>query len=235
MRTVLLYLYTIYVYLILFPFTFVNVLIILFFNMIGFKKTSRFFITFWAKGCFVLIGKKFSVKGQEHIVKDKNHLLLANHSSLFDIMAIMAIDPTIAWFGRAHLLKIPIFGTVLKSINYIPMKSTDVRNTKLMINQLIETTKDKSVAIFPEGTRTLNGEANKFRKGFIHVLKASQLDVVPISLNGLYSLKPKNRFYYDYSAEISAIIHPPIYNKDIATLNDNEIINIMQTQIIRFN
>ncbi|MFC2129748.1 1-acyl-sn-glycerol-3-phosphate acyltransferase, partial [Bacteroidota bacterium] len=58
-----------------------------------------------------------------------HHNLIANHTSMFDIMAIMSFNPRVSWFGQEKLLKVPLFGTMLKMIDYIPMRLANVRNT----------------------------------------------------------------------------------------------------------
>ena len=194
MRVAILYTYTILSYLILYPFTFINVIIILLLNIFSLQKAIRVILSFWAHGTFFIIGKSFRVEGRENLNRERKYILMANHASLFDIMGIMTICPGVSWFGRAHLLKIPIFGTFLKVINYIPMQNTDLRNAKQMIEQLISKTQNQTVAIFPEGTRTNNGKMNNFRRGFLHVLKASELDILPVSLIGFFEFKSKKRF-----------------------------------------
>lgn len=231
MRITLLYIYTSLSYLILYPFTFINVLIILILNVFKLEKAIRAILHFWARGTFIIVGKSFKLEGKEHIDKNRRYILMANHASMFDIMAVMAIYPSVSWFGRAHLLNIPIFGTFLKAINYIPMKSTDLRNTKQMVGQLIDKTKNQTVAIFPEGTRTVNGEINNFKRGFLHVLKASKLDILPVSLVGFFEFKPKDRYYFDYSVKLSATIHKPISYSKLENLSDKEIIRTVQSKI----
>lgn len=231
MRIAFLYIYTTLSYLILYPFTFINVLIILLLDIFNLQKAIEGILRFWARGTFIIVGKSFKLEGKEHIDKNRRYILLANHASMFDIMAVMAICPNISWFGRAHLLNIPIFGMFLKAINYIPMKSTDLRNTKQMLGQLINKTKNQTVAIFPEGTRTLNGKMNNFRRGFLYVLKASELDVLPVSLVGFFEFKPKDRFYFEYSKKLSAKIHKPISYSELERLNDKEIIYTVQSKI----
>ena len=66
---------------------------------------------FWAKSAFLIIGKKLHIEGKENIKKTGKYILIANHSSLFDIMAIISFFPGVSWFGHERLLKIPIFSS----------------------------------------------------------------------------------------------------------------------------
>ncbi|MBE0649486.1 MAG: 1-acyl-sn-glycerol-3-phosphate acyltransferase [Bacteroidales bacterium] len=231
MRRPILYTYTILSYSVLYPFTFFIVITILMLHSVGFKKKIPLIIKFWASGSFLMIGKFYKIEGREHFDPNRKYIILTNHSSLFDIMGIMSICSKVSWFGRANLMQIPVFGKVLRIINYIPMQTTDLKNTKDMVGQLIKSTENQTVAIFPEGTRTTTGNLNRFHKGFLHVLKASQLDILPVTLKGFYEFKPKNRFYFNYPVKLSARIHPPISFKGLEKLDDREIIETVRAHI----
>jgi len=199
--------------------------------VLGRKRSVDLFTSWWARSTFRVLGKKLHIDGRENMVEGEKYILLANHSSLFDIMAIMSFCPGVAWFGREYLLKVPVMGYLLKKTGYIPMKTANFRNTKGMVEQLVRNGDERSIAIFPEGTRTEDGKINRFHRGFIYVLKASKLDVLPVTLNGFYSFKPKNRFSILFSSRISAVIHKPVKNEELITMSDQEIINILKEVI----
>jgi 1-acyl-sn-glycerol-3-phosphate acyltransferase len=195
------------------------------------RRPVRLLIRFWARSVFLIIGKKLHVEGKERIEKNGKYLLIANHSSLFDIIAITSFFPGISWFGHERLLKIPVFSQILKMTDYVPMRKTSIKNTREMIDRLINKSKGHTIAIFPEGTRTLNGKVSDFYRGFIHVLRASEINILPVTLNGFYVLKPKNRFYINFSSRISVIIHEPVSRERLIDKDDSEIINILKNII----
>jgi len=189
------------------------------------KRCVRKLAHIWSVLIILIIGKKLTVNGLEKIDKNQKYILVANHASLFDIMAIMKVFPSVSWFGRERLLKIPLFGFALKMIDYIPMKSGNIKNTKNMIEQLIQNSNTMTIAIFPEGTRTLDGRLNRFHKGFIYVLRAAEHNILPVTLNGFYNLKPKPRMFINFSSKIEMVIHDPIENKSLKSKTDIDIIN----------
>lgn len=178
---------------------------------------------FWAKGIFLLMGKKIVIEGRENIERTKKFILLANHSSLFDIIAIISVFPDIVWFGHERLMKIPVFRRVLILTGYIPMRKATYRNTREMIDNLVRTSKKHNIAIFPEGTRTLDGKMNDFYRGFIMLLRFSEVDVLPVTLDGFFRLKPKNRGYIDFNAELKMVIHKIIPGRKLTDKSDREI------------
>lgn len=231
MKYPILYTYTILSYTLLYPFTMLITLLVLVMYHLRLRKQIPAVIWFWAHSSFLLIGKYYRIEGSENFDKRKKYILVSNHSSLFDIMGIMAICSKVSWFGRANLMQIPVFGNVLRAINYVPMKSTDLKNTKNMMGQIISNSENQTVAIFPEGTRTTTGDLSRFRKGFLHVLRASELDILPVTLNGFFEFKPKNRFYFNYPIKLSARIHPPITFEELEKLGDSEIIDRVRNSI----
>ncbi len=100
-----------------------------------------------------------------------------------------------------------------------------------MLAQLIKSTENQTVAIFPEGTRTTTGNLNRFHKGFLHILKASQLDILPVTLKSFYEFKPKNRFYFNYPVKLSARIHSSISYSGLENLEDRGIIEKVRASI----
>lgn len=216
---------------ILYLYTAVGVLIILIFALLHMKGPIRFLCQVWAKSVFLILGKKFTVIGKENIDKEKRYILIANHGSLFDIVAIMSFYSGISWFGHERLLKVPVFGRILQMTDYIPFKEPTYRNTKKMIEQLVHNSAYQTVAIFPEGTRTLNGKINQFYRGFIYLFKTRELEILPVTLNGFYNLKPKNRFYINFDSKLDITIHKPIKREEFIGKSDIEIIETVRNVI----
>jgi len=211
--------------------TFFVVIFILFFSMFRFRKGVIFVIRFWAKSSFLLMGKKVEVLGKENIDPKKHYILIANHGSLFDILAIMSFSPNVSWLGKEQMMKVPLFGAALKAINYVPMKRADLKNTKDMIDKMITNSGSQTIAIFPEGTRTLDGNISRFKKGFIHVFKATQSDILPVTLNGFYNLRPKNRYHLDFRTKLQIIIHKAFKSEEIIDKTNEEIVDLAYDKI----
>jgi len=177
------------------------------------------------------MGKNLRVIGKENIDKNRKYILVANHASLFDIVAIASFFPEVSWFGHERLLRVPVFGRFLKLTDYVPFREPTVTNTRNMLNQLMEKADVKSVALFPEGTRTLNGKINPFYRGFIYLFRTREIGILPLTLNGFYNLKPKNRFYIDFSSKLEVIIHKPIPREELIDKSDNEIVDTVKSVI----
>jgi 1-acyl-sn-glycerol-3-phosphate acyltransferase len=222
---------TVLVFAVLYSYTAVGVIIVVVLSWVKAKKPVQFLCRIWAKSVFLIMGKKLSIHGKENIDKSKKYIIIANHASLFDIVAITSFYPAVSWFGHERLLRVPVFGRFLKLTDYVPFKEPTVTNTRHMLEQLIEKANDQSVALFPEGTRTLNGKINPFFRGFIYLFRTRNIGILPMTLNGFYDLKPKNRFYIDFGSKLEVIIHRPIPREELINKSDNEIIDKVKSVI----
>jgi 1-acyl-sn-glycerol-3-phosphate acyltransferase len=231
MRSKLYAIISILIFAILYCYTAIGVFFILILAFLRMKRPIRWLSQFWAKSVFFIMGKRLNVQGRENIRKGQRYILIANHASLFDIVAIMSINSGISWFGHERLLKVPLFGMILKMTDYVPFKEPTVKNTKEMLEQLVLKAKDNTVAIFPEGTRTLDGRINDFYKGFIYLFRSSDLGILPVTLNGFYKLKPKNRASIDFDSRLEVIIHKPVKRDELMGKTDIEIIETVKSVI----
>jgi 1-acyl-sn-glycerol-3-phosphate acyltransferase len=213
------------VFAILYCYTAVGVVLVFILTLFRAKRAVQVLTMIWAKSVFAVMGKKMTIRGKENIDKSKRYILVANHASLFDIVAITSFYPQVAWFGHERLLKVPVFGSFLKLTGYIPFREPTVSNTRHMLELLIDKSTHQSVALFPEGTRTLDGKINPFFRGFIYLMRTGNTDILPITLNGFYELKPKNRFCIDFGSKLEVIIHKPVPGKELKDKDDTEIIS----------
>jgi 1-acyl-sn-glycerol-3-phosphate acyltransferase len=195
------------------------------------RRPVQFMIKVWAKSVFLFMFKRLRIYGKENIKKDERYILLANHASLFDIVAIVSFYPEVTWFGHERLLKVPVFGRFLRMIDYVPFKEPTVTNTRHMLEQLMEKANNKSVALFPEGTRTTSGKISPFYRGFIYLFRARNVPILPVTLNGFYDFKPKNRFYIKFGSKLDVVIHKPVPAEQLADKTDKEIIDTVKTII----
>ncbi len=191
-------------------------------------KARRFIrggLVFWGNLLFWLAGRRLHVRDPKNIVKDKAYLVLANHSSMYDIPALLAVMPGVSLVGREKLMHIPVFRRLLRIIGYIPIDAEMVRRAHEAIAEAVQRAGDGcSIAMFPEGTRTPDGSVQRLKRGFVYVLRESGLDVLPLTIRGTFALKPKGRFTMDPRERIEVIVRPPLDNAGLTRLSDAEIL-----------
>lgn len=186
---------------------------------------------FWSRSFFWLMFLPVSVDGQEHIVPGQSYVFVANHQSMFDVWLVYGWLPVIfKWLMKAELRKVPFVGTGCKAAGHIFI---DRRSTKAAMESLKEVEKQLvngvCTVIFPEGTRSLNGEVGRFKRGAFQIAWDLGLPIIPLSLDGCYEVLPKGKPFV-YRAPIHMHIGEPI---DLKQFSDpNEAIEAVRNAVI---
>lgn len=147
----------------------------------------------WAKAILFAGRIRVTVTGYSNIDPGRSYIYMSNHQSNFDIPVLLAyLDTQFRWLAKAELFKIPIFGYAMKRAGYI---SIDRSNRKSAFESLKEAAKKirngVSVLIFPEGTRSRDGNIRPFKKGGFALAVDSGVPVVPIVIHGTWSIMSK--------------------------------------------
>ena len=150
---------------------------------------------FWSRSCFWLMFLPVSVDGIEHIKPKQSYVFVANHQSMFDVWLVYGWLPVIfKWLMKAELRKVPFVGTACKAAGHI---FVDRRNAKAAMESLKDVEKQLvdgvCTVIFPEGTRSLNGEVGRFKRGAFQIAWDLGLPVIPLSLDGCFEVLPKGK------------------------------------------
>lgn len=150
---------------------------------------------FWAKSILFVSRVKVSVQGLEHIDPGATYLYMANHQSMFDILALLGYLPIqFRWLAKKELFRIPIFGYSMARVGYI---SIDRSNRKSAIKSLKEAAqkiaRGVSVVVFPEGTRSPDGQVMQFKKGGFYLAIDSGRPIVPVVICGSHYVMPKGK------------------------------------------
>lgn len=149
---------------------------------------------FWARALIYGAGCPVSVEGVENLEPGAPYIFASNHASALDIPALLAVLPNnFRWIAKKELFGIPLFGQSLKAAGYIAIDRGDNRKAMQSILTAVERIKaGASVVIFPEGTRSEDGNLLPFKAGGFMLALRSGRPVVPVAVLGSnHALKPK--------------------------------------------
>lgn len=149
----------------------------------------------WARLLIYGAGCPVSLEGQENITPGETYIFAGNHSSALDIPALLAVLPSnFRWIAKKELFEIPIFGPSLRAAGYIPIDRGDHRKAMQSIVEAVGRIKaGASVLIFPEGTRSMDGQLLPFKSGGFMLALRSGRPVVPLAVIGSnQACKPKS-------------------------------------------
>ena len=162
----------------------------------GKKENFKFFGVIWGKTLSFIFNIKLIVKGK-HNLQDRNYIFASNHASLIDIpLLLIAVNRYTVFIAKSELSKIPIFKSILDMAGFIFVDRKNNDNAVKSMNNLMDDIKKipRSVAIFPEGTRTSDGNLLPFKKGAAIFAINTDIPVVPVAISGTYSRKKKKLF-----------------------------------------
>jgi 1-acyl-sn-glycerol-3-phosphate acyltransferase len=149
----------------------------------------------WGRSILAASGIRVRVTGMERIDPAKSYIFMSNHQSNFDIPVLLAyLKVQFRWLAKEELFKIPFFGYAMQRVGYISINRSDRRSAFLSLKRAAQIIRGGvSVLIFPEGTRSLDGQIRPFKKGgFILALDAG-VPIVPVVIRGTRSIMPKER------------------------------------------
>jgi 1-acyl-sn-glycerol-3-phosphate acyltransferase len=165
---------------------------------------------FWAKSILWVSRVKVSVQGLENIDPNAAYVYMANHQSMYDILTLLGyLRVQFRWVAKMELFRIPVFGYSMSRVGYI---SIDRSNRKSAIQSLREAAQKiaqgVSVVVFPEGTRSQDGQIRPFKKGGFYLATDSERPVVPVVIYGTHHVMPKGKLRIRPSPVILSINQP---------------------------
>ena len=184
--------------LLLTPFlTFLTSLLALIYLVIcrGAARKAQLFPRTWGRIILAVAGVEVSVRGLENIEPGRPYIFAANHQSQFDIFAMQGcLNFDFRWLAKKELFKIPLFGRAMRLAGYIAIDRSHGREALKSLNAAAERiASGTSVILFPEGTRSLDGELHEFKAGGMVLAIKSGVPVVPVGITGTFDILPKGR------------------------------------------
>ena len=160
---------------------------------------------------FAIVGKELRISGRENVQPDHAYVIISNYPSFYAGFALIGAFPCACIVVHAFVKRVPLVGHALRRMGAVFVQPGRAGLGRAAIDLSLRGRQVMpSVIILPEGARTPDGRLHRFRRGFIHILRQTSLDLLPVTLNGLYQLKPVRRLYADPDADPGMIIHPPV-------------------------
>lgn len=198
-----------------------------FFLLIRVPRLAGWAILMWAKTMFFLLLIPIEIEGKEHIDPNKRYIVIANHSSFLDIplLAILFGTP-LSWVLKDSLLKIPILNIAFLLGVGIPIPRGNAKKSQEQLNQRAKMLKKKinpNILIYPEGTRSKTGEIGEFKKGFVRLMRNEEMDLLPITLCGVYRFCSSQQWPPNPHSRLKIVIHPPQPYTELQHWDDRDI------------
>ena len=158
------------------------------------RVAIHYMMTFWAWLFQAIVPYwKLELEGREKIPRNRSVVLVSNHRSQVDILALSKIRRPFKWTSKTENFKMPFVGMVLRLTRSIPVDRESLRSgSKLISLAQVEIARGSSILLFPEGTRSKTGEMRIFKEGAFFLAKRSECPIIPIVHTGSENTFPGN-------------------------------------------
>lgn len=147
-------------------------------------------------------GWKINIKGSEKFDSTKPTIFIANHESFLDIPLLFQLPWRMKWVVKHSMTYIPVMGWMVKLTGQLTINRSSKSAIKKLSNLVKPINDLVPVMIFPEGTRSLDGEVKSFKNGAFLMALEHGFNIQPIVIEGAHEvlksgsklLNPKGEF-----------------------------------------
>lgn len=152
----------------------------------------------WSKFTIDMIGIDLIIEGRENIPKEKC-VFMGNHQSILDIPILRySVERELDLVAKKELLKVPIVGYWIRNLRSVAIDRENPREGIKAINKAIENVnRGCNFAIFPEGTRSKDGNILEFKKGSFKIATKAKVPIVPFAIDGAANCFENNKWFKD--------------------------------------
>lgn len=142
----------------------------------------------------------------------KPAVIIANHTSFLDTLAIAMATHKIIYLVNDWVYQSPVFGKLVRALGFFPV-SQGIENGMEKLREKIE--QGYSLVVFPEAERSYTNDVKRFHKGAFYLAEQFGLDILPIYIHGNSEVLPKGDFII-YDGSITVKVGDRISKEDLS-------------------
>ena len=173
-----------------------------------------------------------TIQGVENIDKNKPYVMVINHNSACDIFSAYKIPLNFRWVSKREVFRIPFFGQMLTLHGDICIdRSSSGAMSKVTTLGKKWLGRGASVAIFPEGTRSKDGEIHRFKSGAFTLAKEAGVPILPVVFHGSDTLF-RNGWRLPWRHTFRVDVLDPIPAEVVASMELRELSDMVREQMV---
>lgn len=166
------------------------------------------------------------VEGREKIDPSQVYVAVSNHQSMLDIMVIHSLFFHFKWVSKKENLYIPFVGWNMILNKYVVLDRASRKSFIRMMRDCRSHIKQgSSIMIFPEGTRSVDGNLRSFKEGAFRLAQQMKIPILPILLDGTGESLPKKGFVIHKKTPIRIRVLDPVNPEDFEQMESRELGN----------
>jgi 1-acyl-sn-glycerol-3-phosphate acyltransferase len=186
----------------------------------------------WSRGICMLSGVKIDVEGHLDLDPGHSYVFMANHLSTIDIWALfVALPLPVRMIAKKQLAAIPLFGWAMWAGRFIFIDRHNAVSARRTIQRAEERIRaGASVLLFPEGTRSRDGQLQAFKKGGFHLAMDAGVPIVPVAIKGTRELMPRGSLRVK-PGQVRVTIGEPIPTEGLKNEDRNALLERVRDKI----
>jgi 1-acyl-sn-glycerol-3-phosphate acyltransferase len=178
-----------------FPFFYLGALLIwlLTFHIDSHLRFLHYYTCFWASTyTWVMPTWRIKIEGKEKCRRDATYVIVCNHQSQLDILVNFRLFLFYKIVSKSEMFRVPFMGWNMRLNQYIELVRGNKDGVRKMMEDCEKTLAEgNSVFIYPEGTRSPDGEIKEFKLGAFILAQKAQMPILPIVLTNTGKALPK--------------------------------------------
>lgn len=189
------------------------------------RDATNFSVSLFAETASALINMELVVRGEENLWKQRPAVFIFNHQSKADvIIGAKLLRRDMAGIGKKEIKKLPVLGKVLEMGGVVMIDRANAASAIEAMKPLVDAMRNegRSVALAPEGTRSISPRLGPFKKGAFHLAMQAGVPIVPVVIHNAGDIAPKGNFVFR-PATVEVDVLPPVDTSDwsVRTLNQH--------------
>lgn len=161
-------------------------------------RLARPVIRGWGHAMLWIAGVQLVIEpeARRELARRRRRVVTFNHCSTMDMFLMTALwPPRGAAVIKKEMLRLPVMGQAMALLDFIPLDRSDRGKASALLSEAAARmrTRELSVIVAPEGTRSMTGELQRFKLGAFHMAAEADAPIVPIVLHGSKQLWPRNQ------------------------------------------
>jgi len=147
----------------------------------------------WARTILKFSGVRVAVLHPERLSQRGPFIVVANHESYADVLVLLANLPMqVRFLAKRGIFRVPVLGWSIRAAGFVPVDRGDrSRSFATVETALKRLGKGRSLVVFPEETRTRNGELSPFKKGAAMLASKTGFPILPVGIAGTRQVLPR--------------------------------------------
>jgi 1-acyl-sn-glycerol-3-phosphate acyltransferase len=179
---------------------------------------------------------RIRIEGRKKAIRGTTYVVISNHQSILDILLVNCLRYRYKWISKIENMKVPAVGWYLKMAGYITVdRGNDESKAAMREKSLACLQRGCSIMLFPEGTRSQNGEIGFFKRGAFQLAMQAEVPILPVVLDGTSDILPKHGFRINSGHRVRMRVLDPIKPSDFETTDPDvlalNVSNMMRSEL----